>query len=128
MRNSKTNGLADLSTALNELVRDDKVIKQKIKRIIGDRVPAGCPQPVHYDYKSGAVYDGEAVELVKCGKGTFTWPNGDHYAGEYKDNQRHGFGEQVWNDGSLYVGHFENDKKMGDGIYKWPNKEVSCGL
>jgi hypothetical protein len=126
MKTLKTNGLADLSTALNELIRDDKIIKQKIKRIIGDRPPPDCPVPVHYDYKSGAVYDGEAVELIKCGKGKFSWPNGDQYTGDYQNNQRHGYGLQAWNDGSMYEGHFENDKKAGEGVYKWTNKEVSC--
>jgi hypothetical protein len=124
MKISKTNGFAQLSTALNELACDDKTIKQKMKRIFGDSVPIDFPVMVHYDYKSGAVYHGETVELVKSGKGKFSWPNGDEYTGDYRNNQRHGYGLQTWQDGSLYEGNFETDKKAGKGIYKWPNGEV----
>ncbi len=46
----------------------------------------------HFDYKSGAVYEGKVRDNLKSGNGTFLWPNGDKYIGEFKDNYRHGLG------------------------------------
>ena len=40
------------------------------------------------DYKSGAVYDGKIEDNLKCGQGSFLWPNGDRYNGEFVDNHR----------------------------------------
>ena len=51
----------------------------------------------HFDYKSGAIYEGKAVDNQKCGQGTFIWPNGDKYIGEFKLNSRNGFGKFSYN-------------------------------
>jgi len=51
----------------------------------------------HFDYKSGAIYEGKAVDNQKCGQGTFIWPNGDKYMGEFKLNCRNGFGKLLLN-------------------------------
>ncbi len=41
---------------------------------------------------SGGKYEGEYVNDVKNGNGTYIYPNGDKYVGQWKDGKKNGRG------------------------------------
>ena len=77
------------------------------------------------DEKTQAKYEGDILNGVPNGQGTYTKPNGDQYVGEFKDGQWEGqgtftFREGKWK-GDTYVGEWKNDKQHGQGTYTWSN-------
>lgn len=72
-------------------------------------------------YDSGAQYEGDFVNGIRQGEGTYTWADGKKYVGQFKNGDSHGHGTLTWPDGRKYVGEWQNDKKNGYGTYTWPN-------
>lgn len=80
-----------------------------------------------YTWTDGRKYVGEFKNDKFEGQGRHTWPEGDVYVGEWKDNVRNGQGTQVWPSGDKYVGEWENDESTGLGIYTFSNGEKYVG-
>ena len=64
--------------------------------------------------QSGGKYTGD---VIKHGKGTYTYPNGDKYVGEFKDDKRNGRGVETLVNGDEYHGEWKDDKKHGRGVH-----------
>ncbi len=97
-----------------------------------------------FTYTDGGVYEGEAMDDKREGKGTMTWPDGTQYVGGFKDDLKSGQGTYTWSNGDKYEGEWKDDKingkgaltladgtkfvgefidgqKSGQGTYTWPN-------
>lgn len=79
------------------------------------------------EYENGDCYEGDFVNGLKEGLGTYTWANGDKYSGQWVNDYRNGLGLFIWakDDDELisdmYIGSFENDLMSGYGIYYYSN-------
>ena len=67
--------------------------------------------------KGNSGYQGEMVNGVREGKGTYCFENGDKYEGFWKNNKMEGKGVYYFHDGEKYVGEWIDGKKEGQGIY-----------
>lgn len=66
---------------------------------------------------SGDRYEGDLLNDLMHGKGTYFWLDGRRYEGEWKDGKMHGRGKFYWPSKNWYDGEFENGEKNGRGIY-----------
>ena len=67
------------------------------------------------DEKTQVKYEGDILNGVPDGFGSFTVPNGDKFVGEYKDGVKNGQGTYTWSDGRKYVGEWKDGVKNGQG-------------
>ena len=51
------------------------------------------------------------------GRPRCTWPSGDVHEGDYVDGVRHGTGTYSHADGRVYVGEYQDDKRHGKATY-----------
>ena len=73
------------------------------------------------------VYEGEVLNGVPHGEGTFSFSDGASYVGELKDGLKHGSGTFISGVGEKYVGQFREDRYHGQGVYTWPNGQKYVG-
>ena len=81
------------------------------------------------DEKTQVKYEGEIVNGVPNGQGTYTWKDGRKYVGKVKDGECHGQGTFTSKDGEKFVGEWKDDKewniteydKNGNIIESWLN-------
>jgi len=87
---------------------------------------------------------------VKCGEGTYTYPNQDQYKGEWENDKKNGIGRYYfnenkskyigeWKDGKyingiwkldnnvIYKGEFKDEKPFGKGMFVFPNNFIQEG-
>ena len=90
-----------------------------------------------------AYYEGNWVEGVRSGRGTFWDGRGSLYIGEWKNDKRDGrgsyfFGVHDWSENKYteywlsentenYTGGFKNDLYDGQGTYRWPDGQKYVG-
>ncbi|XP_041359048.1 radial spoke head 10 homolog B-like isoform X2 [Gigantopelta aegis] len=60
-------------------------------------------------YAMRNMYDGEFVNGLRNGFGTFLYANGARYSGFWRNNMKHGKGKFVFKNGRIYEGMFEKD-------------------
>jgi hypothetical protein len=70
-----------------------------------------------YTYANGSVYTGQFRAGKKNGRGAFKFSSGDTYTGDFSDDIRQGQGVYVYRDGSRYEGDFKNGNRHGRGRY-----------
>ena len=70
---------------------------------------------------NGDKYEGEAIGVIRTGKGVYTFANGDRYEGELLDNFSHGKGTQTFANGDVYSGDFVRSMSTGQGSYRYAN-------
>ena len=70
---------------------------------------------------NGDRYEGEAIGVIRTGRGIYTFANGDKYEGELLDNFFHGKGAQTYLNGDVYTGDFQRSIKTGQGTYRYTN-------
>ncbi|PNH00864.1 Radial spoke head 1 [Tetrabaena socialis] len=69
-------------------------------------------------YREGDyVYEGQFVEDVIQGRGTFTYASGSKYSGDWQANKYHGKGTYSWPDGRRYDGLWEESRMHGLGVF-----------
>ena len=68
----------------------------------------------NYQY---SIYEGEFVNNLANGIGSYHNSDGSVYRGEWKNNKPHGEGEEIWPNESKFKGTFVNGKKEGYGSY-----------
>ena len=98
---------------------------------VGAQTPAGdvvvaalSPQQrsvTKLNMPNGDRYEGEAIGVIRTGKGLYTFANGDKYEGELLDNFFHGKGTQTYVNGDVYSGDFQRSAKTGQGVYRYVN-------
>ena len=77
-------------------------------------------------FRLGCRYEGQYQDGVKCGKGTFTWPDGSTYEGEFRYDVMHGKG--IHNargpiaGENRYEGRFYRDQKCGFGVMRYASQ------
>ena len=59
---------------------------------------------------NGDEFDGNYLDGVKNGEGTYTYNNGDKYVGNFKNNVQEGFGRKYFKNGRYYEGEFKNNQ------------------
>ncbi|MFA7550810.1 MAG: hypothetical protein WCZ68_08730, partial [Sedimentibacter sp.] len=65
-------------------------------------------------YVNGDKYEGEFVNGMKEGLGTYTFENGNKYVGKFKDGKKEGSGVLYYIDGTIEEGKWENDNYVGN--------------
>jgi hypothetical protein len=70
-----------------------------------------------YTFANGDKYVGEFKDGMRNGKGTNTFANGDKYVGEFKGGYGDGYGTLTFASGSKHVGEFKDGKYHGQGTY-----------
>jgi hypothetical protein len=80
-----------------------------------------------YTYANGDKYVGNFKNGKSHGQGTYTYPSGDKHVGEYKDDKKHGQGTYTYPSGDKYVGEYKDDKKHGQGTYTYANGDKYVG-
>ena len=59
-------------------------------------IPSGeVPIVRQIKYANGDIYEGEVVNGMRHGQGTYIWPDGLRYSGSYANNKRHGPGKYI---------------------------------
>ncbi len=76
---------------------------------------------------NGDRYEGEAIGVIRTGKGMYTFANGDKYEGDLVDNYFHGVGTQTYVNGDVYSGDFQRSVKTGKGDYRYANGDRYVG-
>jgi len=78
---------------------------------------------------TGSRYEGEWLNNVRHGEGSFYWVDGEYYVGQYENDRRNGKGSYFWPNGEKYVGGWKNDQRDGEGIfYNKDGKIVTKGI
>ena len=112
----------EISSANNSVKADDK----KDKNCFDQK--GKCHGTVEYP---DGTYEGNFLNGLRHGEGTFTWRNGSFYSGDWKDDHKHGYGKDVlFIDGkfdSEYTGEFYKNQLHGHGLYKWAGGETYDG-
>lgn len=87
------------------------------------------PSESFTEYKSanyvGGYYEGEWIDDVPNGLGTFTFPNGSVYFGGFVNGDFHGNGKITWDDGSWFDGEWLNGERTEIGLYVHTSGMVS---
>lgn len=81
-----------------------------------------------YTYEDGSKYVGEFKSDDFNGRGTFTFADGSNYVGEYKNGEYNGQGTYTFFDGRKYVGEFKDDKFNGRGTLTFPDGRTETGI
>ncbi len=78
---------------------------------------------------TGSRYEGEWLDNVRHGEGSFYWVDGQYYVGQYQNDRRNGSGSYFWPNGEKYVGGWKNDQRDGEGaFYNKDGKIVTKGI
>jgi len=77
-------------------------------------------------YKNGDFYDGNWMDDIKNGKGIMKYANGDFYHGEWSSDSQHGRGIMRYANGDIYDGEWFLNNEEG-GITRYANGDVYTG-
>ncbi len=75
----------------------------------------------------GDVLEGEWLNGLLHGRGTYIHANGEKYIGEFQDGKYHGRGTYTYANGDKYLGEFKYDKRYGQGTYTHANGDQYVG-
>ena len=121
-----TDGLLNGEAVLK--TRDDCVYNRVYKdgEVVSEKLISGTPKPSHDAGRvivfDNGTYKGEVDFNGKmCGKGVYTYTNGNVYEGRFKDGVKQGEGVFTWADGNVYDGLWEDDMRNGRGEYRYKN-------
>ena len=78
-----------------------------------------------YNSSGSLIYEGEMVNGVSHGKGTFFFPGGEKYYGTFENGVIEGNGIFYWEDGSRWEGTFTNNRLHGEGVFYNPKTKTS---
>ncbi|KAL6067459.1 Phosphatidylinositol 4-phosphate 5-kinase [Balamuthia mandrillaris] len=80
-----------------------------------------------YVWENGDKYEGEWLNNVFHGTGTFTFASGNVYKGQYANGKREGKGCYLYKNGDKYEGEYHADKKHGHGRFTFANGDCYDG-
>lgn len=72
-------------------------------------------------WTSGAIYEGDWVDDTMHGQGVLSTPDGARYDGKWRESRQHGEGKYVAPDRGFYEGQWIQGKMHGKGKYTWPD-------
>ena len=78
-------------------------------------------------YTNGDKYEGEILDGIREGFGTYIYQTGDKYIGYWHENKKHGTGTFYGREGNLYIGQWRNNQKDGLGTYYFKTGEKYIG-
>jgi len=81
-----------------------------------------------YHWGTQKNYTGEWKKGMMDGEGVFSWKDGRVFKGKFHEDKKHGYGELEWSDGRNWKGNWKDDKQEGLGYLKNANGEVQIGL
>ena len=91
-------------------------------------LPAAADAAVRrIELANGDVYEGEVVNRVRSGFGTYITAAGHRYTGYFASNKMHGEGTFYWPDERVFEGTFVNGLRNGRGTLTWPDGRVFEG-
>ncbi|CEL99360.1 unnamed protein product [Vitrella brassicaformis CCMP3155] len=67
-------------------------------------------------HTNGNRYEGQMLNALAHGKGTFTGVDGSVFEGQWVNNVKSGHGTMTWSDGRVYKGNWEFDQMSGYGV------------
>ena len=70
-----------------------------------------------YTYKNGDRYDGDWVDDKRHGHGVYYFASGNRYDGDWVDGNYHGHGVFYYANGDRYDGDYVDDKRHGHGVF-----------
>ncbi len=79
------------------------------------------------EYLNGDIYEGEILNDLPHGQGTYIWSNGDVYKGCFVEGCITGVGKRIWSDGNTYEGSFLNGTEHGKGKISFLNGTIYEG-
>ena len=69
---------------------------------------------------NGDTYQGQWLNGMANGYGTFVDSQGSTYEGEWMDDLQNGYGCETWSQGKIkFEGNYVMGKKKGKGRYEW---------
>lgn len=80
-----------------------------------------------WEFKTGAVYDGQWLGTARDGMGKMCWPDGAVYIGEWVRNTATGRGMFSHNDGDTYVGQWRSNLAHGHGVFRGQDGVIYTG-
>lgn len=60
------------------------------------------------------IYEGDFVQGVLHGHGTYIWHDGDRFVGQFRNGRIHGNGVLIKKNGSRQAGYWENNQWIGE--------------
>lgn len=112
-----TEEIQDECKRLYYTYNDSEVLEKSIPQGLGNRYVAFAKG------KRLPFYDGNYVNGLKSGFGTYYYKNGNRYTGNYKNGKEHGRGKYKWKSGHLYEGEYLNGLRHGKGILTFASKD-----
>jgi hypothetical protein len=77
--------------------------------------------------KKNETYEGEFLDGVINGHGTYRWADKQIYTGDWVMGKMHGKGTYKWPNGGEYSGSYENNIKHGNGVWKFTDGKIFDG-
>eukprot|EP01051_Picozoa_sp_SAG22_P018857 SAG22_NODE_3303_length_1792_cov_3.291199_1_plen_464_part_01 len=75
-------------------------------------------------FDSGDVYEGEVLEGLRHGQGSYTWLYGGRYVGGWVQSYQHGTGKRTYPNGDSYEGEWKLDRRDGTGTMLYAGSGV----
>ncbi|CAD8206866.1 unnamed protein product [Paramecium pentaurelia] len=106
------------SNIATSTTKEDFVVNQEIKRELIREVPFKDETLYIYriNYQNGDVYEGELLNDLKDGLGTYYYENGEKFDGLFSEDLIHGYGKYYFIGGHKYEGDWYQGEKSGMGI------------
>jgi hypothetical protein len=82
------------------------------------------PDGIHRVQFDNGEYQGEVKDNRRCGRGRYTWKDGNFYEGDWVDDVKHGQGVFVWAYGDKYEGAYFHDQRHGFGKKQFANGDI----
>ena len=70
-------------------------------------------------YPDLEIYEGDFVDGIWEGNGTYRYLSGEVYSGQWKKNLKHGLGTLTYPKIGEYKGFFENGWRHGEGVFTY---------
>jgi len=80
-----------------------------------------------FQYRSGAVYQGNFKNGQIHGQGALFFSNGDKYIGQWENRYREGKGKLTYHNGDVYQGNFVRNEFNGHGVIEFANGDEYDG-
>ena len=80
------------------------------------------------DEKTQVKYEGDILNGVPNGFGSFTGPNGDKFVGTFKEGDTNGEGKFYYIDGDVFEGFYKNGERNGEGTLTFGDGTIMSGM
>ena len=81
-----------------------------------------------YTFSNGDRYEGEFFEDEFSGEGIYYFASGGVYEGEFRNSDFNGFGKYTTADGYIYIGEHKDNRSHGYGKYYFGDSLICEGM